>query len=112
MDLFTTLAAAAGIPDVAEKLKTSHKVHIDGVINLDHWTGKAPSARTYFIRYNMYNEATLGALRFGPWKAHFKERDGFFDYYRDSGLIFNLQMDPLEQRDGQKSNDLAMKMAF
>jgi len=109
MDLFTTLAAAAGVPDVAARLKASHKVHIDGVNNLDHWTGNAPSARSYFI---MYNEATLGALRFGPWKSHFKERDGFFDYYRESGLIFNLRMDPLEQRDGQKSNDLAMKKAF
>ncbi len=49
---------------------------------------------------------------FTTLESHSKERDGFFDYCRDSGLIFNLQMDPLEQRDGQKSNDLAMKMAF
>ena len=44
-DLFVTLAAAAGIPDVAGQLKASHRVHIDGVNNLAHWTGDAPSAR-------------------------------------------------------------------
>jgi arylsulfatase A-like enzyme len=34
-DLFTTLAAAAGAGDLAAKLRESHKVHIDGVDNLD-----------------------------------------------------------------------------
>ena len=37
-DLFTTLAAAAGAGDLAAKLRESHKVHIDGVDNLEHWT--------------------------------------------------------------------------
>ena len=37
-------------------------------------------------------------------------RDGFFDYFKPSSLVFNLRMDPYERHGGQKSNDLAMKM--
>lgn len=106
-DLFVTLAAAAGIPDVAAKLKASHKVHIDGVNNLAHWTGNAPSARTTYI---YYNEAQLTAIRIGNWKSHMMEREGFFDYNRPSARIFNLRMDPFEKQEGWKSEEIAMKL--
>lgn len=108
-DLFTTLAAAAGMANVAEQLRQTAKVHIDGVDNLAHWRGEAPSARETVI---MYNESKITALRFGPWKTHFFTRDGFFDPYSESALLFNLRMDPFEQRDGLRSNQLAMKKAF
>jgi arylsulfatase len=106
-DLFVTLAAAAGIPDIAAQLKTSHKVYIDGLNNLEHWTGNAPSARNeeYY-----YNESQLTAIRIGNWKSHFMTREGFFDYNRPSALIFNLRMDPFEQRDGWKSQEIAMRL--
>ena len=109
MDLFATLAAAAGVEDVAAQLLASHKVKIDGLNNLATWTEGAPSRRESQL---MYNESQLTALRVGPWKMHFRERNGFFDYFRDSALMFNLRMDPLEQRDGHYSNLLAMKKAF
>ena len=109
MDLFTTLAAAAGVTDVRAQLQDSHRVMIDGVDNLAHWTEGRPSAREHFF---YYNEARLSALRFGPWKSHFQTRDGFFDPFRDSSLLFNLRMDPFEQRDGHRSNLLAMRKAF
>lgn len=109
LDLFTTLARAAGVEDVRKDLRESHKVKIDGIDNLAHWRGEAPSARQAHI---MYNEKDLTALRFGPWKTHFKTRDGFFDPFVDSALIFNLRMDPFEQRDGHRSNLLAMRKAF
>lgn len=109
MDLFTTLAAAAGVADVRADLRASHHVMIDGIDNLAHWTGERPSARNHFI---YYNEGRLTALRFGPWKSHFQTREGFFDYFRDSALLFNLRMDPFEQRDGHRSNLLAMRKAF
>lgn len=109
MDLFTTLARAAGVEDVRKTLLESHKVQIDGVDNLAHWRGEAPSARQVQI---MYNEKDLTAVRFGPWKTHFKTRDGFFDPFVDSALIFNLRMDPFEQRDGHRSNLLAMRKAY
>ena len=82
-------------------------VCIDGIDNLAHWTGSAPSARNV-VYY--YNESDFSAIRIGPWKSHFKTREGFFDSQKQSSLVFNLRMDPYERQDGQKSNDLAMKM--
>jgi arylsulfatase len=109
LDLFTTLTAAAGVDDVAEKLLASHRVKIDGLNNLAAWTEGKPSARNVQL---MYNEAQLTAVRIGPWKSHFQVRDGFFGEFEQSALIFNLRMDPYEQRDGHRSNLLAMKKAF
>lgn len=108
-DLFTTLAAASGAPDIVNQLDKSHKVHIDGVNNLDHWIGDAPSARN-IVYY--YNESEMTAIRIGHWKSHFKERAGFFDYNRPSALLFNLRMDPFEKQDGQKSGDIAMRLGI
>ena len=39
MDLFTMLSAAAGVEDVAERMMKERKQYIDGVNNLDYWTG-------------------------------------------------------------------------
>lgn len=108
-DLFTTLAAAAGAGDVVTKLKDEAGVCIDGVDNLAHWTEGAPSARNWNI---YYNEGDLAAVRIGPWKSHMQERDGFFDYLRPSAKVFNLRMDPFEQRGGQQADDFAMQMGF
>jgi arylsulfatase A-like enzyme len=107
LDVFTTLAAAAGVTRVAEELRESHQVHIDGVNNLAHWTGDAPSARriVYF-----YNESDLCAIRIGNWKSHFRTRDGFFDYNKPAALVFNLRMDPFERHDGTRNNDIAMQL--
>jgi arylsulfatase len=71
LDLFTTLAAAAGVPDVADRLRRSHQVHIDGVNNLAHWTSGAPSNRK-IVYY--YNESELTAIRIGPWKSPSSDR--------------------------------------
>jgi hypothetical protein len=40
-DVFATLAAAAGIPRIREKLKKEARVCIDGGNNLDYWLGKS-----------------------------------------------------------------------
>jgi arylsulfatase len=108
-DMFTTLAAAAGLPDAADRLLKSHNVYIDGVNNLANWTGGAPSARNV-VYY--YNENDLTAIRIGPWKSHMQVREGFFDYLRPSTLIFNLRMDPFEQHGGQKADDIAMRLGI
>jgi arylsulfatase len=107
-DMFTTLAAAAGYGDVRGKLKARDKVCIDGVDNLAHWTGNAPSTRNV-VYY--YEGAKFTAVRVGPWKSHMQTREGFFDYFKPSSLVFNLRMDPFERHGGQKSDDLAMKMS-
>ena len=108
-DLFVTLAAAAGVNDVAAQLKESHKVHIDGVNNLDHWTGDAPSKRNV-VYY--YNEMDLTAIRIGNWKSHFQAREGFFDYNKPSALLFNLRMDPFEKHDTHHSQFTAMRLGI
>jgi len=109
MDLFTTLARAAGVADVRKDLLESHKVKIDGIDNLAHWRGEGPSNRQIQL---MYNEKELTAVRFGPWKSHFKTRNGFFDPFVDSSLMFNLRMDPFEQRDGHRSALVAMRKTY
>ncbi len=106
-DLFTTLAAAAGAGDVVSQLKEKAGVCIDGVNNLAHWTEGAPSARDTVI---YYNENDVTAVRVGNWKTHLRTREGFFDYLRDSSLVFNLRMDPLETHDGRVAEHFAMQM--
>ena len=106
-DIFTTLAAACGVDKVQDQLRVSHKVYIDGVNNLDHWTKKAPSNRN--IEY-YYNEKELTAIRIGVWKSHMMQREGFFDYNKPSALLFNLKQDPFERHDQWKSRDVAMRL--
>jgi arylsulfatase len=99
MDLFTTLAAAAGAPDVADRMKTERRQYIDGINNLDYWTGKSSeSARTDFI---YYYESELTAVRWRQWKAHFATKE---DYYapivkQSFPVMFNLRSDPYESFD-------------
>ncbi|MCE3004359.1 MAG: arylsulfatase [Xanthomonadaceae bacterium] len=106
-DVFTTLASAAGVKDVASTLRQRDNVIIDGVDNLAHWTQGKPSARNFVI---YYNESELTAVRIGPWKSHIQARDGFFDYNKPAAMIFNLRMDPFERQDGWKSREIAMKL--
>jgi arylsulfatase A-like enzyme len=108
-DVFTTLAAAAGVEDVAAKLLASHQVHIDGLNNLDHWT-KGTKSRRNVVLY--YNESELTGIRIGNWKSHFLAREGFFDYNRPAAMLFNLRMDPFEQRDGHDSQFTAMRLGI
>ncbi|MFY8087475.1 MAG: sulfatase-like hydrolase/transferase, partial [Rubrivivax sp.] len=109
-DLFTTLAHAAGVPGVGDQLKASHKVKIDGVDNLAHWLGHAPSSREHFV---YYNEKEMVGLRWGPWKGLFKERDGFFDPLRQSYMFRNLRMDPFEKNASDRdANRLALRKAW
>jgi arylsulfatase len=57
-------------------MKKEKKQYIDGVNNVDYWTGKAPeSARNDFF---YYYESKLTAVRVGPWKLHFSTKE---DYY-------------------------------
>ncbi|MDI9244259.1 arylsulfatase [Marinobacter sp. CHS3-4] len=101
-DVLPTIAAAVGRPNIAEELKKSDKVYIDGVNNLDYWTGKAEkSARNHFF---YYYESSLTAVRVGPWKMHFATKPGG-RYYEDlifhtMPKLFNLRKDPTEHYDG------------
>jgi arylsulfatase len=100
MDIFTTLAAAAGEPDVVKKMRTERKQYIDGVNNLDYWLGKTEeSARDNFI---YYHESTVRAIRHRQWKLNFETSENYYDAYvkQKFPVIFNLRMDPFESFDG------------
>ena len=102
-DMFTSLAAAAGVPDVVEQMKTEKNQYIDGINNLDYWTGKAKESNRNLL-FNYY-ESTLAGVRMGPWKFHFSTKE---DYYanlvpRTMPLVFNLRMDPFESYDNKDS---------
>jgi arylsulfatase len=105
-DLFVTLAAAAGLPNLKEDLlkgskmgDTTYKVHLDGYNNLDLWTGKAEKSARREIFY--YDETDLMALRVDGWKMHIgvKMRNNWFDpkTYPSVPYIVNLLMDPMEK---------------
>jgi arylsulfatase len=100
MDIFTTLAAAAGEPNVAEKMRTERKQFIDGVNNLDYWLGKTEeSGRDNFI---YYHESTVRAIRYKQWKLNFETSENYYDTYvkQKFPVIFNVRMDPFESFDG------------
>jgi arylsulfatase len=112
MDLFSTLAAAAGVSDVGSQLLGSHKVKIDGINNLAHWTdptGKTDSARESYV---YYVENSIIGVRWKHWKSVARARDGFFDAPKQSYYLFNLRMDPFEKHLGHKNNELAMRKAW
>jgi arylsulfatase A-like enzyme len=107
-DIFVTLAAAAGLPDLKEKLLrghkmggTTYKVHLDGYDNTDLWTGRSEkSARREFY---YYDETDLMAVRVDNWKMHIGvKREGSWwneKYYPSVPYLFNLRMDPMEKMD-------------
>ena len=102
-DMFTSLAAAAGVTDVAAKMKAEKKQYIDGVNNLPYWKGETKESARNHIFY--YYESKLTAVRMGPWKFHFSTKE---DYYanlipRTVPLVFNLRMDPFESYDNKDS---------
>jgi len=106
-DAFTTLSAAAGVADIRERIAAGdklgtdveHKNHIDGVNNLDYWTGKTDeSARDEYL---YYAESRLQAIRINQWKAHFFVRDGYYGHTTklDIAYVFNVRQDPYESYD-------------
>lgn len=107
-DLFATLAAAAGLPDLkAQLLKghtmngTKYKVHLDGYNNLEHWTGRSEKSARREIFY--YDETDLMAVRVDNWKMHIgvKKDGSWFNpkSYPSVPYLFNLRMDPMEKMD-------------
>jgi len=105
-DLYVTLAAAAGMPNLkADLLKgytmngTTYKSHLDGYNNLDYWTGKSPKTARRELFY--YDETDLMAVRVDAWKMHIgvKHNGDWFDEkaFPSVPYIVNLLMDPLEK---------------
>ncbi len=111
-DMLPTVLAAAGEPDIVEKLKKGHKagnktfkVHIDGFNLLPHLKGEVKeNPRKGFIYWS--DDGDLMALRVGNWKATFiEQRKEGFEVWSEPFVtlrlpkIFNLRSDPFERAD-------------
>jgi arylsulfatase len=105
-DLYVTLAAAAGLPDLKKDLLTGYKMggttyknHLDGYNNLDYWTGKTEESARHEMFY--YDETDLMAIRVNSWKIHIgvKHNGDWFDEksFPSVPYVVNLLMDPLEK---------------
>ncbi|OKP64822.1 arylsulfatase [Ensifer adhaerens] len=113
LDWMPTLLAAAGEPDIKEKLRNGHeagtktfKVHLDGYNQLPYLTGKEPkSARNRFFYFN--DDGDLVALRYENWKVVFEEQrvQGTMRIWAEPFTplrvpkLFNLRADPYERAD-------------
>jgi arylsulfatase len=110
-DWFPTLAAAAGLRDVKQRLLNGYragdetfKVHLDGYDQTALLSGVGPSTRREFFYVN--DEGQLVALRYDRWKVVFAEQ-------RAQGLLvwqepfiplrlpklYDLRADPFERAD-------------
>ena len=112
-DWLPTFLAAAGEPDIVEKLKVGHrigdtefKVHIDGYDLLPHLTGEADtSPRPGFVYFS--DDGDLLALRYDNWKIVFMEQraTGTLQIWAEPFVslrvpkMFNLRTDPFERAD-------------
>jgi arylsulfatase A-like enzyme len=111
LDWAPTFLAAAGEPDVKEKLLKGHqaagktfKVHLDGYNLLPYLTGQEKTGpRVEFFYFS--DDGDLLAFRHGNWKMHFKVQDQegtlaiWQREFRNLRLpyLFNLRTDPYER---------------
>ncbi|TQM61854.1 arylsulfatase [Humibacillus xanthopallidus] len=116
-DWLPTFAAAAGEPEIVEKLKqghdlgeTSFKVHIDGYNLLPYLTGEVDKSPRQGLIYFSDDADVLG-IRFDNWKIVFMEQRVtgtlgiWFEPFTELRIpkLFNLRTDPFERAD-QTSN--------
>ncbi|MEI7449739.1 MAG: arylsulfatase [Desulfomonile sp.] len=113
MDWLPTLLAAAGEPDIIEKLKAGHragektfKVHLDSYNFLPYLTGEEEKGpRKGFFYFS--DDGDLTALRYDNWKLIFKEQRmaGTCQIWAEPFVtlripkLFNLRTDPFERAD-------------
>ena len=113
MDIFTTLAAAAGVEDVTADMLKEKKQYIDGVNNLDYWLGKTDkSNRNNFI---YYHESGIRAIRIDQWKLHFETSENYYAPYEKQKfpIIYNLTFDPFESFDNTTDrSDILQRKQF
>ncbi len=110
-DMLPTLMAAAGVPDVKERLlkgmkvgDKTFKVHLDGYDLTDALAGKAPSPRKEFFYFG--DDGNLTAMRYQQYKVVFQEQrgegaDGWQEQYTTLRVpkVYNLRSDPFEAAD-------------
>jgi len=117
-DWAVTLLAAAGEPDVKEKLQKGHvangktfKVHLDGYDQRDLLAGKEPGKRQEIFYFD--DNGNLNAVRVRDWKATFALPGEWL--YGGPPLpqtfpkITNLRMDPFEAHVNFSESPMAMR---
>ncbi|MBD8907992.1 arylsulfatase [Methylorubrum zatmanii] len=113
LDWLPTLVAAAGDPDITDKLLKGHtagtksfKVHLDGFNQLPYLTGQQDrSARNKFFYFN--DDGDLVAMRYENWKIVFEEQRApgtmriWAEPFTSLRLpkLFDLRADPYERAD-------------
>ena len=113
MDWLPTFLAAAGEPNIVEKLKKGHtagnktfKVLLDGFNLLPHLTGQeSKSPRVTFFYFS--DDGDLTAMRYDNWKLVFMEQrvQGTCAIWAEPFVslripkVFNLRTDPFERAD-------------
>ncbi len=105
-DWVPTLMAAAGDPDIKDKLKKgghkaagkSFRTHLDGYDQTAVLSGQGPGKRDEIMYFDA--GGNLNALRYRDWKIHFAIMEGSInEAYRKSPswpLVVNLRQDPFE----------------
>jgi arylsulfatase len=112
-DWLPTFLAAAGEPDIIERLKRGYvageknfRVHIDGYNLLPYLTGQEPrSPRPGFVYFS--DDGDVLALRYDNWKVVFMEQrvQGTLQIWAEPFValrvpkLFNLRTDPFERAD-------------
>ncbi len=126
-DWLPTFAAAAGAPDIKEKLLNGvdingrhYRNHVDGYNQLDYLSGKVKeSPRNEFWYVN--DDGQIVAARYQDWKVVFLENRGeAFGVWREPfvelrvPLLFNLRRDPFEkaQHNSNTYNDWFLDRPF
>ena len=112
-DWFVTFLAAAGEPDIAEKLRQGHqldgrayRVHLDGFDQLPYLTGEVDESPRFYFFYAT-DDGDLTALRLYHFKFVFLEQRmrGTLQIWGEPFVelrmpkIFNLRTDPYERAD-------------
>jgi len=126
-DMMPTLLAAAGVPDVKEKLLAGYKagdktfkVHLDGYNLLPFFKGEVKESPRKEMLY-WSDDGGLMALRYGNWKAVFQEqRAESFQVWSEPMVdlrvpkLFNLRSDPFEKADKNSIyyNDWLLRRVF
>jgi arylsulfatase len=110
LDWAPTLLAAAGMPDIKERLlagyrvgEMTYKVHLDGYNFLPHLTGDSKSPRVEYFYFS--DDGDLMGLRYDNWKLQFAVQPApgtlavwqtEFEHPRIP-YIYNLRTDPFER---------------
>jgi arylsulfatase A-like enzyme len=103
-DWMPTFLAAAGVPDVKERLLKGYqagdktfKVHLDAYDMTDLLSSKGPGQRKEIFYFD--DSGSLNAFRYGDWKVTFATKDSWWADVakpRTVPLVINLRQDPFE----------------